>query len=391
MQDNIKKFISLVAESMGNYTFVKLSLGNHKGEDKTLKNLYAKKITIKNQEKIQFVFRHQTKDITKNYDTRDALSILQTLVGNDFYAATLFTLQSDYVLQVISPSKSSLITQKPTHTSLPDTNHDKKKNYTLDTPANSYLHDLKITDNKGNVLVNSQDKYKQINHYVELLSPMFKDIDATHTLKIADMGSGKGYLTFALYDYIKNKLRLNAEVTGVELRKELVELCNTIAAKNNFKSLRFIQGAIHTFDFNGMDVLIALHACDTATDDAIASGIKANAKYIVVAPCCHKQIRREIEKNKPENDFSFMAKHGVFLERHAEMLTDAIRALILEYYGYKTKVFEFISDVHTPKNVMIMAEKRPNAMKDEKIKLQLQQIKKYFGIGTHYLETLLDK
>ncbi|MGC4077402.1 MAG: methyltransferase [Rubrivivax sp.] len=118
------------------------------------------------------------------------------------------------------------------------------------------------------------------------------------------------------------------------------------------------QGSIADFDSAGADALIALHACDTATDDAIAKGIAAGSELIVVAPCCHKQIRREMETSNRGTDLDFVTRHGIFLERQAEMVTDAMRAMILEHFGYSTKVFEFVSDVHTPKNVLIVATKK---------------------------------
>jgi hypothetical protein len=137
-------------------------------------------------------------------------------------------------------------------------------------------------------------------------------------------------------------------------------------------------------------VLIALHACDTATDDAIYKGITANADLIVVAPCCHKQIRKEIEKYKVKNELDFLLKHGIFLERQAEMVTDGLRSLLLEYYGYTTKVFEFVSEANTPKNVMIVAEKKAKTQaQQEEILKKIKETKAYFGIEFHYLEKLM--
>ena len=185
-------------------------------------------------------------------------------------------------------------------------------------------------------------------------------------------------------------LKQDAEVTGVEFREDLVELCNTIALNTGFQNLHFKQGTIGDFEAGETNILIALHACDTATDDAIAKGISANADLIVVAPCCHKQIRREIEKHKASNDVDFLTRHGVFMERQAEMVTDGIRAMILEYFGYKIKVFEFISDVHTPKNVMIAGVKQKNAdTRNVRVLDKIKAAKNYFGIEYHHLERIL--
>jgi tRNA1(Val) A37 N6-methylase TrmN6 len=226
---------------------------------------------------------------------------------------------------------------------------------------------------------------------VELLSPLIKNLPKKQLLKVFDMGAGKGYLTFALYDYLTNVLSIEAQVTGIEYRKDLVTLCNSIAKSANFKGLSFSEGSIENFEIKEANMMIALHACDTATDDAIYKGIKANADLIVVAPCCHKQIRRELEKHKTKNELDVLLKHGIFMERQAEMLTDGLRALLLEYCGYTTKIFEFISGEHTPKNIMIVAEKKEKtATQKQDILNKINETKLFFGIEFHYLERLLE-
>ena len=204
------------------------------------------------------------------------------------------------------------------------------------------------------------------------------------------MGSGKGYLTFALYDYLHTILKMDAQVTGVEYREDLVTLCNQIAANSGFDRLNFVQGTIEAYEIDSIDLLIALHACDTATDDAIAKGIKADAQLIVVAPCCHKQIRKEITKGKAANELDFLTQHGIFLERQAEMVTDGMRALVMEYFGYKTKAIQFISDAHTPKNVLLIGVKQSiSADRQKQILKKIRDTKGYFGIDYHHLERLM--
>ena len=221
------------------------------------------------------------------------------------------------------------------------------------------------------------------------MSSLIKDSAIESLHKVVDMGSGKGYLTFALYDYLHSTLGLKTQVQGVEYRKDMVDLCNQFAHNAGFEGLSFTQGTILDYEHKDISMLIALHACDTATDDAIYKGLQSSAELIVVAPCCHKQIRREIEKNKAQNELKFLTKYGIFLERQAEMVTDGIRALILEYFGYKTKVFEFISDAHTPKNVLVVGIKSGiNPKRQEEILQEIAQTKAYFGIDYHHLERL---
>ena len=263
--------------------------------------------------------------------------------------------------------------------------HDKQKNRLVKTDA-VYLKELGVTNAEGNLKKEMQHKYKQINRYVEIIEGILKDTVIENNFSIVDMGSGKGYLTFALYDYLQTKKK-EVKVTGIELREDLVLKCNKIAEQSNYKGLQFTKGSIQQTDLPFVDMLIALHACDTATDDAIAKGIKAAAKFIICAPCCHKQIRRQMA---PTNALQYITKHGILMERQAEMVTDTIRALMLEAHGYKTKVFDFIEEEDTPKNVLIVGTKSNFSQKifDENI-LKIKELKTLFGIKEHYLETVI--
>jgi hypothetical protein len=198
------------------------------------------------------------------------------------------------------------------------------------------------------------------------------------------MGAGKGYLTFALYDYLKNKLGLEASVLGVEVRKELVESCNSISEKCQFEGLKFETASIEDVTPDNIDILIALHACDTATDDAIYKGIMSKAKLIVCAPCCHKQIRQQLKGKSFENP---ILKYGIFKERQFEMVTDTIRSLILEQHQYKTKVFEFVSNEHTRKNILLVGSR--TEVRAQNTAEKIAAIKDDYGIQSHYLEELL--
>jgi len=271
----------------------------------------------------------------------------------------------------------------------PTFSHDKPKDKLIQTENNTYLRDLDIVNANWEVRREMNDKYKQINQYIELMKPYLTDKLLQNNCHIADMGSGKGYLTFALYDYITNTLQKNIQMTGVELRPDLVNKCNTIAKKSNYNNLAFVLGSIKDTNLYNIDVLIALHACDTATDDAIYRGIISKSSLIVCAPCCHKQIRQAFNVGSPLDQ---VTKFGILKERQAEIITDSIRALIMEAHGYKTNVIEFISTEHTPKNVMIVGEKtaQDNPNKQQIIE-NIAAIKQIFGIKEHYLEKLFQK
>ena len=393
MNPKIEQYIQTIQESIFDNTFIKISLGNYKGSEVDLKNIYIKRILIKKEEKLSFTFRYKTRDIVKNYAIAEGITLVETYLQTGFRVGMLFTNEFELSLEHLNNQKVILRETESLNKKIKvSLEHDRPKKRLIQTTEKSYLHELKITDLSGNVYKNAQDKYRQINHYVDILSSLIKELPDRDLLKVVDMGSGKGYLTFALYDYLTNILQKNTSIIGVEFRPDMVELCNGIAQKTGFENLNFVQGTIEDYDSADTNILIALHACDTATDDAISKGISAQADLIVVAPCCHKQIRREMEKNKAKNDLDFLLKYGIFMERQAEMVTDGIRALILEYFGYKTKVFEFISDAHTPKNVLIVGIKgKTNPKKQEEILLKIKATKEYFGIGYHHLEKTMSK
>jgi hypothetical protein len=262
--------------------------------------------------------------------------------------------------------------------------HDRMKERIILPKDNIYLRELGILNSNFEVRNEMNDKYLQINNYIGLLGPFIRELSLPAGFHVADMGSGKGYLTFALYDYLTNIIGLSPVMTGVESRDDLVKLSNAIAEKAGFTKLKFVNGTIREAALEQIDMLIALHACDTATDDAIFRGITAGASLIVCAPCCHKQIRKEFHVS---NELKSVTKHGILEERQAEIITDGIRALILEAHGYKTKVFEFISMEHTPKNIMIVGRKLSgNPAGRKNIWERISAIKNLFGIQRHYLE-----
>lgn len=389
----LPSFIDQLKLAIENESFIKLSLGNYKGKEPKLKNIYIKLALIKRELKLSFTLRYQTRDITKNMSIDEGLTYIQDQLDTQgFRVATLFSSTENMVLQLNNKSVWFTKQEQATATKPSSLMHDHQKERKVGDTSKRYLRELRLTDENGNVYKNAQDKWKQINHYIELLSNELKSLPQKESLKVVDMGAGKGYLTFALHDYLTQELGYKVSTEGIEYREDLVLLCNEIATKAYFEGFEFKQGTIEDYQPEGnIDVLIALHACDTATDDAIYKGIKHHAELIVVAPCCHKQVRRQLEQVKAKNDLDFMVKHGIFLERHAEMLTDSIRALILEYHGYQTKVMQFISDAHTPKNVMIVGIKKPiNIDKQTEILKKLKDLKNYFGIRYQHLERLCD-
>ena len=251
-----------------------------------------------------------------------------------------------------------------------------------------FLQHLGITDAKAHIIPSMARKWKQINKFVEIFSGALKQIpEQTSGLRVVDFGSGKGYLTCALYDYMQKHAQ-KPYVTGVELNPKMVEFCQNVADQSQFDQLDFFQGDVRTYAPERLDVMIALHACDVATDFAIHTGIRLNAQMIMCAPCCHKELRPQLQAPKV---LAPMLQFGIHAGQQAEMLTDTIRALLLKAYGYETKVFEFLALEHTSKNKMILATKRKDyAAPDQTVLAQIQALKEMYGIQKHSLELLLN-
>ncbi|MFV0387913.1 MAG: class I SAM-dependent methyltransferase [Pyrinomonadaceae bacterium] len=386
--ENIKNFLNIFSTSVQGGTFVKLTLGNYKGADKSLQRILVRLIHTKKGLRTSFLYRYNTRDTAKNYSFEKGNSILKDLLGTDFFAAHLFTTENDFQLDIGKKGRSRLNTGKPTFRTAPTFEHNRKRNHLIDQDK-FYLKALGITTDEGRIKTTQQDKFKQINHFVETLKHLVEgsELSERKELRIVDMGSGKGYLTFAAYDYFSNVRNIDVKITGVDTKSELVALCNDIAKSSDFDGLHFVEGKIDTFEPENADILIALHACNTATDDAIFKAIKNNISLIVVAPCCHQEIRPQMQAPKL---LSGILKHGSILEREAESITDGIRAMLLEEQGYKTQIFEFISTEHTPKNNMIVgkltADSHPNIPNNKKV----EEIMNFYGIKTHRLKKLLE-
>jgi SAM-dependent methyltransferase len=385
--ETVEKFITEFAKSLENGSFVKLTLGKYKGSDAHLQRILIRLVEIKRGTRLFFLYRYDTRDTAKNFEFAEGVSIVRDLLGREFFAAHLFTTEHDFQLD-IGKKNSRLNVGKPSFKTKPDIAHNREKQHAVN-PNSFYLQALGITSEKGEIKAKQEDKWRQINKFVEILGSLFENSNLKNRekLKIVDMGSGKGYLTFAAYDYFNNVLKIQTEVVGVDVKDELISLCNDIAQSCDFQNLKFVKGFIRDFGLENTDILIALHACNTATDEAIYRGIRANAELIVCSPCCHQEIRPQL---KAPDLLKNVLKHGILLEREAETLTDGLRAMLLERRGYQSKIFEFIGTEHTPKNNMLVGTKHNRTVDVENYDRQIADLKNFYGIREQHLEKLLD-
>ena len=375
----MREFLTHLQGVLSDEQPLRLTLSKPRDKRDNLKNVFVRPIRIKESILWQITVRTQTQDKSQNVEAKGLMDEVESYLTHTFYNADLFL--SEQKISLIQSKKGRfkvLVNNEKHKVAIESHDHQKHRLIAADTP---FLQDLGITSSHGKVYGHAQNKYKQINKFAELISNLLREDQSIRN--IYDMGSGKGYLTFALHDMLVKK-GMDVRTTGVEIRKDLVEKCSHIAKKHGLNGLSFSLGSIDEFEVEDADVVIALHACDIATDMAIAKGLNADAKYIVVAPCCHKQVRKAMSNT--DTALSPLLRHGILKERQAVMITDTIRALILESRGYEVNVFEFIALEHTGKNVMITARKtgksKPESME------KIERLKEEFGIEYHYLERL---
>ena len=386
--DPLAQFLRLLADSLEAGSLAKLVLAKHVGAEQNLQRIIAKPLLIKGQPSLSLVYRYETRDITRNLPNEQVQALVAELLPASFRNAHLFTSEGEVQLAFSKKGKPMLQRHlaQPAREAAP-AGHDREKKRYLQL-TRPFLRDLGVTDAQSALIPSMSRKWKQINKFIEVFDHALTSapLAAEQPLKVADFGSGKGYLTFAMHDYLSNTLGRQAQVTGVELRPDMVELCNAAAARLEHSGLVFECGDVRSVVPAAIDVMIALHACDIATDYAIHTGIRCNAAIIMCSPCCHKQIRPQLQS---PGLLQPMLQYGLHLGQQAEMLTDSLRALYLEACGYETKVFEFISLEHTNKNKMILAVKRKQPVDATVLLEKIAELKRFYGVKEHCLETLL--
>jgi len=371
------------------------------GGGQTLSRVMLRQVVLKGQPHLSAVLRYPTRDVTQNWPLDAALARIDGwLQAARFRNAHLHSGATEWQYAVSKKGKATLRSGQhgpaatapsasPTASDTPAEatgahNREKHRFIALDRP---FLRELGVTDGQAHLVPAMARKYKQINKFVEVLASALSRsrLAAATDLHVVDFGSGKGYLTFAIHDWLRSQ-GVAAQVTGVELRDELVRLCQGVIDRLQLQGMGYEQGDVRDYHPARLDVMIALHACDTATDHAIHLGVRAGAEVILCSPCCHKEVRPQLLSPHPLKP---ILQHGIHAGQQAEMLTDGLRAMLLDAAGYDTQVFEFISLEHTNKNKMILAIKREQPTPAGEVLRQVDDIKAFYGIRQQCLEQLL--
>ena len=290
-------------------------------------------------------------------------AVLEYTVGN-YKQFTAWSNVTTYDVKISKKGKVHCSKKGGNNEKLAKKGHNKEKNYILkEGMIIEPLIDLGVFTKEGKVINSKYDKYKQINRFIEIIDDEIKKNDYKE-LTILDFGCGKSYLTFVLYYYFVKIKKIDVKMIGLDLKEDVIKKCNDIAKNYGYKNLSFELGDINGYKYNNkVDMVITLHACDTATDYALYNAIKWNAKMIFSVPCCQHEFNTQM---KSEN-LSILTKYGIVQERIAALMTDSVRANLLECAGYKTQLLEFIDIAHSPKNILIRASKA-NISKEKQAK-----------------------
>ncbi len=305
--------------------------------------------------KEEYLFQFELIINNKAHHTNISLDSLENFIVSqttNFKQIQIYTAEKDYICLINKKGEATIKSKSPTKTLQTNLAHNNKKNYILDTNTSAqFLTKLGIMDAKGNIKHSKYDKYKQINKYIEIVGNVVDTLDLP-SYRIIDFGCGKSYLTFALYHYLTVIKKKDTQNVGLDLKEDVIEFCNNLSDELGYNNLNFQVGDIGKYTTDKkIDIVISLHACNTATDLALSKAIGWQAKAILAVPCCHNECYTQIKNDM----FLPILKHGILKEKIASHITDGLRGVLLESVGYKVNIIEFIDTEHTPKNTLIRA------------------------------------
>lgn len=389
---NFETVIADLAKRMTDGSFVRATFSHPRSKEEGLLRVKAKPIELKGELYIQF--EEQFERVLKHHNiTADGVETFLTTILMGFRQVQAEFTEEMIQVQLSKKFKVSWKSSISESERVADLSHNRKKNYLLEEGIPyPFLIRLGVQSADGKIKKQKHDKFRQINRFIEFIDDALVHLPKDRTVRILDFGSGKSYLTFALYHYLHIEKGLDIHVTGLDLKKEVIEECSEIASDLDYKHLEFLVGDINEYEGDTeVDMVVTLHACDTATDMALARAVRWGASVILSVPCCQHELFNQIQS--PALDV--MLQHGLIKERFSALATDSMRAELLTLAGYETQLLEFIDMEHTPKNILIRAyrsDKTPSEETVNRYKLFRNMLKaKPFLEKELKLDVLLDK
>ncbi|KTD84478.1 SAM-dependent methyltransferase [Paenibacillus etheri] len=351
----VESLKALIEQLINDRTLIMATLSQVRNKGETCTKVQIKPVELKGKLHYQFASYIGTKVEHRNVPAELAAEDMTLLFSESYRQGLLCTVEADYQVLISKKFKVSILTKSPSKKEEPDLAHNRRKRYVLeDGEPVPFLVELGIMNREGKVLAKRYDKFRQINRFLEMVEDVLADLPTGRPLTIVDFGCGKSYLTFALYHYLTVRKKRELNIVGLDLKADVIEHCNELAAKIGYDHLKFLVGDIAEYDeLDQVDMVITLHACDTATDAALEKAVRWGASVILSVPCCQHELFAQIENEV----MSPMLSHGILKERFSALATDAIRAKLLDMMGYSSQLLEFIDLENTPKNILIRAVK----------------------------------
>lgn len=363
--------------------------GAQRGQMVAWERVTIRPVLLKNGRFLQFAYFDGRKEIAKNYAGDELERNLAELLDAPFKTMQVQDQDGRFIVQFSKKGKPIIHREKSQNkVATPTLSHDKKKNYLLpDNEPVPFLQAVGIMTKDGRVKANMRRKFRQINKFLQFVDETV-DISEQDVVRVVDFGCGNAYLTLATYHYLHEIRGKETQMLGIDIKSDLMTRHNQNATELGWENLHFEACSIDSYNpETPPDIVLALHACDTATDDALAQGIISGSRTIFCAPCCHHHLQAQLHQVETPPLFDPMLRHGILKERFGDLLTDSFRALILRLMGYRTDVIEFISTEHTPRNLMIRAVKSVEPGEVQYVE-ELNALKSFWQV-TPYLETLL--
>ena len=370
------KITQTLCYAMNGQSLVRIVFADKRKKSIEYKKVTMRPVSIKGEYMYQAEFHYDKKVTHENIPYFEGVDFAKEIIARDFKQINILTESEDIQILASKPDNPR-ITARPASRGPANLSHNRQKQYLLEegTPYD-FLVQLGVMTEDGKVKKHHYDNFRQINRFLEIADNCFSDLPSDGTLKIIDFGCGKSYLTFALYYYLKLKRDRDVEIIGLDLKEDVIAFCNDTARKLGYDKLKFLVGDIADYDCEGADMVVTLHACDTATDYALINAVRWGSRVILSVPCCQHELFSQI--HEPVNDP--MLKHGIIKDKFTELLTDALRGLKLEAAGYEVNMIEFTSLEHTSKNIMIKAVSGTSEKAMKKASAQYEDLKNFYNV-----------
>jgi SAM-dependent methyltransferase len=386
----MEKVLTLLKQLIGEQSLLQATLSNPRRKDaEQPSKVKAKPVLLKGRLHVQFAYTVGPQERHENVEPEEAADKLAELLRTGFKQGLVQAKDADYQILVNRQEKAQILKKQATKKEASLT-HNRQKHYVLEEgkPV-PFLVELGVMNAEGKVLAAKYDKFRQINRFLEMIDDVAPHLAEGRKLHIIDFGCGKSYLTFALYHYLTQVRGLDIDVTGLDLKADVIAHCEALARKLRYDGLRFLVGDISRYEErSNVDMVVTLHACDTATDAALEKAVRWGANVILSVPCCQHELFGQIESQA----LAPLLTHGILKERFAALATDAARARLLELVGYKTQMLEFIDLEHTPKNLLIRAVKQAQpAAALRKLAAEYREYAQFLHVSPYLERALQDK